>query len=110
MKVTQQWQDELADLAQRVEMKITEFKEQQVLIESMFSKQITRESLEQAKRSIFRMNTEHDELQDVYNQWYYKTNKIIEERKEQRQLVAANGSGTSHKCMLGACWRRKAIS
>ena len=82
MKVTQPWQDELADLALRVETKIVEFKEQQASIESMLSKKVTRESLEQAKGSIVKMNAEHDELQDVYNQWYYKTNKIIEEQKE----------------------------
>ena len=97
MKVTQPWQDELADLAQRVETKIAEFREQQASIESMFSEQITRESLEQTKGSIVEMNVEHDELQDVYNQWYYKTNKIIEEKKEQRQRVTTSGSGTSHK-------------
>ena len=63
----------------------------------MFLEQITRESLEQAKGSIVKMNTEHDELQDVYNKWYYKTNKIIDERKQQRQRAAASGSGMSHK-------------
>ena len=84
MKVTQPWQDELADLAMKVEMKIATFKEQQVLIESMLMEQVTKESLEQAKGSIAKMNVEHDKLQDVYNQWYYKTNKIIEERKEKR--------------------------
>ena len=97
MKVTQPWQDELANLAQRVETKIAEFKEQQVSIASMFLEQIKRESLDQAKGSIVKMNAEHDELQDVYNQWYYKTNKIIDERKQQRQRAAANGSGTGHK-------------
>ena len=97
MKVTQPWQDELADLALRVEMKITEFKEQQASIGSMLSKQVMKESLEQAKGSIVKMNVEHDELQDVYNQRYYKTNKIIEERKEQRRRAAASGSGMSHK-------------
>ena len=97
MKVTQPWQDELADLALRVETKITEFKEQQASIETMLSEQVTKESMEKTKGSIVKMNAEHDELQDVYNQWYYKTNKIIEERKEQRQQVVASGSGTSHK-------------
>ena len=67
MKVTQPWQDELANLAQRVETQIAEFKEQQDLIESMLSEQVTKESLEQAKGSIVKMNAEHDELQDVYN-------------------------------------------
>ena len=79
MKVTQPWKDELENLALKVEMKIIEFKEKQVSIESMLTEQVMKESLEQAKGSIFKMNTEHDELQDVYNQWYYKTNKIIEE-------------------------------
>ena len=49
------------------------------MIESMLTKQVTKESLEQAKGSIAKMNAEHDELQDVYNQWYYKMKKIIEE-------------------------------
>ena len=97
MKVTQPWQDELADLALKVETKILEFKEKQVLIESMLMEKVTKESLEKAKGSIAQMNAEHDELQDVYNQWYYKTNKIIEERKEQRRRTKTSGSRTSHK-------------
>ena len=62
MKVTQLWQDELANLALKVEMKIAEFKEKQVLIESMLMEQVMKESLEQAKGSIAEMNVEHDEL------------------------------------------------
>lgn len=69
-------------MAQRVEMKIAEFKEQQASIERMLSRQVTKESVEQAKGSIVKMSVEYDELQDIYNKWYYKTNKIIEERKE----------------------------
>jgi Holliday junction resolvasome RuvABC endonuclease subunit len=61
MKVTQPWQDELEDLALKVETKITKFKEKQVSIESMFTEQVTQESLEQAKGSIVKMNAEHDE-------------------------------------------------
>ena len=79
MKVTQPWQDELADLALKVEMKIAEFKEKQASIGSMLTEQVTKESLEQAKESNIEMNVEHDMLQDVYNWWYHKTNKIIEE-------------------------------
>ena len=67
MKVTQPWQDELADLALKVEMKIAKFKEKQVSIESMLMEQVTKESLEQAKGNIVKINIEHDELQDVYN-------------------------------------------
>ena len=97
MKVTQPWKDELADLALKVETKIAKFKEKQVLIESMLTEQVMKESLEQTKGSIVKMNVEHDKLQNVYNQWYYKTHKIIEEQKEQRQQATASGSGTSHK-------------
>ena len=43
-------------------MKIIEFKEKHVSIESMLTKQVTKESLEQAKGSIVEMNVEHDEL------------------------------------------------
>ena len=63
----------------------------------MLSRQVTKESVQQAERSIVKMNVEHDELQDIYNKWYYKTNKIIEEWNEQRQRVVASGLGTSHK-------------
>ena len=108
MKVTQPWQDELADLALKVETKIAEFKEKHASIESMLMEQVTKESLEQAKGRIVEMNTKHDELQEVYNQWYYKMNKIIEELKEQRRRVATSGSGTSQKQVLGTCWTRKA--
>ena len=84
MKVTQPWKDDLVDLVLKLEMKIAEFKEKQALIGSMLTEQVTKESLEQAKGSIVEMNTEHDKLQDIYNWWYHKMNKIIEERKEQR--------------------------
>ena len=66
-------------MALRVEMKIAEFKEQQASIETMLLEQVTKESVEKAKGSIIKMNAEHDELQDIYNQWYYKMNKIIKE-------------------------------
>ena len=84
-------------MALKVEMKFAEFKEKQVSIESMLTEQVTKESFEQTKGSIVKMNAEHDELQDVYNQWYYKINKIIEERKEQRRGATTSGSGTNHK-------------
>ena len=45
----------------------------------MFTEQVTTESLEQAKGSIAEMNATHDKLQDIYTQWYDKTNKMIEE-------------------------------
>jgi len=50
----------------------------------MLTKQVMKESLDQAKGSIIEMNTEHDKLQDIYMRWFDKTNKIIEECKEQR--------------------------
>ena len=84
-------------MAQRVEMKIVEFKEQQASIESILSGQVTKELVENANGSIIKMKVEHDELQDIYNKWYYKKNKIIEEWKEQRQRAVVSGSGTSHK-------------
>ena len=62
MKVTQPWKDELAYLAQKVEMKLTEFKETQALVEKTVTEQITGESLEQAKGSVAKMNDEHDKL------------------------------------------------
>ena len=41
MKVTQPWKDELADLAHKLETKLTEFKETQSLVGKMLTKQIT---------------------------------------------------------------------
>ena len=66
------------------------------------AKQVTKESLEQAKGSIAEMIVVHDKLQDVYTRWFDKTNKIIEEHKEKRQHAATSGSGMSHKLVLGA--------
>ena len=43
------------------------------------------------------MDGVHNKLNDVYTQWYDKTNKIVEECKEQKRRAAASGSGTSHK-------------
>ena len=97
MKVTQPWQDELADLARRLEMKLTKFKETQASIGKLFEEQVKKESLDQAKGIIVEINVEHDKLQDIYTRWFDKTNKIIEERKEQRRHAATSDSGTSHK-------------
>ena len=52
----------------------------------------------------------HDKLHDVYTQWFDKTNKIIEEHKEQKRRTTTSGSGTSHKWVLGACWSKKEAS
>ena len=50
----------------------------------LLAEQVTKEYLEQAKRSLAEMTAAHDKLQDVYTQWFDKTNKIIEEHKEQK--------------------------
>lgn len=65
MKVTQPWQDELVDLAHKLEVKLAKFKETQASMEKLLMEQVTTESLEQAKRSIIEMNVEHDKLQDI---------------------------------------------
>ena len=97
MKVTQPWQDELADLAQKVETKMAEFKEIQATVGKLFVEQVTKESLEQAKGSIIEMVGAHEKLQDVYTHWSDRTNKIIEEHREQKRHAVASGSGMSHK-------------
>ena len=51
----------------------------------LFAEQVTKESLEKVKGSVVEMAGAHNKLQDVYTQWYDKTNKIIEEHKEQKQ-------------------------
>ena len=84
LKVTQSWQDELADLAQKVETNLIEFKETQATAGKLLAEQVTKESLEQAKGSDVEMIAAHDKLQDVYTLWFDKTNRIIEECKEQR--------------------------
>jgi len=63
----------------------------------LLREQVMKESLEQAKGSIIEMNVKHDKLQDIYTQWFDKTNRIIEEHKEQRRHVTTSGSGMSHK-------------
>ena len=97
MCVTQPWQDELVDLAQKVETKLTEFRETQTIVGKMLVEQVTRESLEQAKGSITEMTDVHEKLQDVYTQWFDKTNTIIEEHKEQKRRTTTSGLRTSHK-------------
>ena len=97
MKVTQPWQDELADFAQKLEMKLVELKETQASVGNMLTEQVTIESLEQAKGSVIEMNPEHDKLQDVYTWWFEKMNKFIKEHKEQRRRATISGSQTSHK-------------
>lgn len=97
MRVTQPWQDELEKLELQVETKLVEFRETQATVGKLFIKQVTKESLEQVKGSFAEMAGAHNKLQDVYTQWYDKTNKIIEERKEQKRCAATSGSGTSHK-------------
>ena len=97
LKVTQPWKDELADLVQKVEAKLPELKKTQALKGRLLTEHFTKESLEQAKGSITEMTVVHDTLQDVYTRWFDKTNKIIEECKEQRRHAATSGSRMSHK-------------
>lgn len=97
MRVTQPWHDELVDLAQKVETKVTEFRETQTTVGKMLTQQVTRESLEQAKGSVMEMTATYDKLQDVYTRWFDKTNAIIEECKEHKRRAVASGSRTSHK-------------
>lgn len=82
MQVTQPWKDEMVDLAQKLETKLMEFRETQAIVGKLLEEQVTRESLEHAKGSVYEMTDVHNQLQDVYTQWYDKTNKIIEECKE----------------------------
>ena len=97
MRVTQPWQDELVDLGKKVETKLAEFKETQVIMGKLLAEEVTKKYLEKAKGSITEMEAMHDKLQDVYTQWFDKTNKIVEEHKEQKRRTANSGSGTSHK-------------
>jgi argininosuccinate lyase len=91
-------QDELADLAQQVKTKLVEFRETQAIVGKLFVEKITRESLEKVKGSIDEMEDAHNKLQDVYTQWYDKTNKIIEECKEHKQCAATSGSRATCEC------------
>lgn len=43
------------------------------------------------------MNSAHNKLQDVYIEWYDKTNTIIEEHKEKKRCATTSGSVMSHK-------------
>ena len=85
LQVTQPWQDELADIALQVETKLAEFRETLIAMGKLFIEKVTKESLEQVKGSIAEMEGVHNKLQDVYTQWFDKTNKIIEEHKEQKR-------------------------
>ena len=66
MRVTQPWQDELVDLAQKVDTKVAKFRETQNIVGKLVAEQVTRESLEQAKGSIVEMIAAHDNLKDIY--------------------------------------------
>ena len=46
MHVTQPWQDELVDLAQKVETKLAEFRETHATVGKLLAEQVTKESLE----------------------------------------------------------------
>ena len=48
MKVTQPWQDELADLVQKVETKLAKFREIEATVGKLFAEQVIEESLDQA--------------------------------------------------------------
>ena len=66
MRVTQPWQDELADLAQKVETKLIEFRETQATVGKLLVEEVTKESLENAKGSVVEMTAAHDKFQDIY--------------------------------------------
>ena len=91
LQVTQSWQDELAGLALQVETKLTEFRETQSAVGKLCIDKVTKESLDQVWGSITEMESAHKKLQDVYIQWYDKTNKIIEECKEQKRCATSSG-------------------
>ena len=79
---TQQWQDELADLALQVEAKLAEFRETKITVVNLFAGKVTKESLEQARGSVTKMDGAHTKLNYVYTQWYDKMHQIVEEHKE----------------------------
>ena len=81
-----------------METKLAKFRETQSAVGKLFAEKVTRESLDQVQGSVAEMESAHNKLQDVYIQWYDKTNKIIEECKEQKQRATTSGSGMSHKC------------
>ena len=64
--MTEAWQDELKDLAQKLETKLVEFKETQASIGKSLEEQVMIDYLEQAKGSIVEMTAAHDKLQDIY--------------------------------------------
>ena len=85
LQVSQPWKDELASLALQVEAKLTEFQETQTIVVNLFVGKVTKESLEQERGSITEMDGAHTKLNDVYIQWYDKTDQIVEECKEHKQ-------------------------
>jgi chemotaxis regulatin CheY-phosphate phosphatase CheZ len=97
LQVTQPWKDELVDLALQVEAKLAEFQETQTTVVNLFTEKVAKESLEQVRGSVAKIDSVHNKLQDVHTQWYNKTNKIIKERKEQKRCTTTSGSGMSHK-------------
>ena len=84
-------------LVLQVETKLAKFRGTQSAVDKLFAEKVTKESLDQVQGSIAEMESAHNKLQDVYTQWYDKTNKIVNKCKEQKQRVAASGSGMSHK-------------
>ena len=81
----------------QVETKLAEFQETQTTVVSLFIEKVTKESLEHVRGSVQEMEGAHNKLQDVHSQWFDKTNKIIKERKDQKQYATTSGSGRSHK-------------
>ena len=79
LQVTQPWQDKLANLALQVEAKLAEFRETQTTVVNLLVGKVTKDSLEQVRGSIIEMDGADNKLNDVYTQWYDKTNKIVEE-------------------------------
>ena len=84
LQVTQPWHDELVDLALQVEAKLAEFWETQTTVVNLFVGKVIKESLEQVRGSVVEMDGVHNKVQDIYTQWFNKTNKIIEECKEKK--------------------------
>ena len=66
----------------QVETKLAEFHETQSAVGKLFIEKVTKESLDQVRGSVIEMESVHNKLQDVYIQWYDKTNKMINERKK----------------------------
>ena len=95
----QPWQEEVLEIALKIDVKISEFKATQTTVASLLEAPVTAKLVDTARECVNQIDIDLAELKTGLNQFTAMVKKVLKESKTTR-----SGSRTSHKFVLGACW------